>query len=163
MRAQAMPAPVRLAHELAPSLAGLDWAIGGSSLLWRLGIEPAPNDLDLVTTPAHFEPLCAALARRLGPGEHPPHEHYLSAHFLRFGTAATAVVDVMAGIRVRRGTELPVWQFEPRRTQHIDGLPWMPPSDWLTLYALFERPARVAQLQAYLSTLITPARDTPSA
>jgi hypothetical protein len=161
MTARRVPGPVVLAMALAPRLGGLDWAIGGSSLLWRLGIEPAPKDLDLVTTPAHFDPLCAALTRQLGPGERPPHDRYASAHFLRFGTTAGAGVDVMAGIRVRRGNELLPWHFDPRRTQAIDGLPWMPPSDWLTLYALFDRPAQVARLQAYLSTLATPDPATP--
>ncbi len=155
MTAPPVPAPVVLARDLAPQFGGLDWAIGGSSLMWRLGIEPAPTDLDLVTTPAHFDSLCAALAQRLGPGERPPHERYASAHFLRFDTAAGTAVDVMAGIRVRRGNELLPWHFDPGRTQHIDGLPWMPPSDWLTLYAWFDRPARVARLQAVLSTFPT--------
>jgi len=151
MTARVVPASVALAHTLAASLAGLDWAIGGSSLLWRLGIEPAPEDLDLVTTPAHFDPLCAALTRTLGRGARPPHDRFASTHFMRFGAASGAGVDVMAGIRVRRGEGAPPWHFDPGRTQQVDGLPWMAPGDWLELYTLFERPTRVAQLQAYLS------------
>jgi len=163
MTLRPLPPPVALAQALAPSLDGLDWAIGGSSLLWRLGIEPAPTDLDLVTTPAHFEALCAALARRFGPGVRPPHARYDSAHFQRFGSAAGAAVDVMAGVAVRRGSVRLPWHFEPQRSQHLDGLPWMAARDWLTLYALFERPARVAQLQAYLSSGAAPRQDSPTA
>jgi hypothetical protein len=57
----------------------------------------------------------------------------------------------MAGIAVESNGTLVHWAFDPLRTEHIDGLPWMRADDWLALYRLFDRPARVRQIEAYLA------------
>ncbi|MGL4574686.1 MAG: hypothetical protein ACRCV9_07850, partial [Burkholderiaceae bacterium] len=75
------PAPLALAHHIAPTLNGLQWAIGGSVLLHRLGLEAAPRDLDIVTTDQDFAPLCAQLAQQLQRIERTPHPRYVSQHF----------------------------------------------------------------------------------
>lgn len=74
------PAPVQLAGSLAPVMDGLEWGVGGSCLLWHLGLSSDPRDVELA-----------------------------------------------------------------------DGIPWMLATDWLHLYEMFERPARVAVLKRYLS------------
>jgi len=143
--------PLTLAQRLAPLLRDLDWAIGGSTLLHRLGIEPAPRDLDLVASIAHFPRVAAALGRELSPVAVDRHPHYVSGGFARFVGADGVTVEVMADIAVHRGHELVRWHFEPSRVEWIDGLPWMHAADWLELYRLFDRPARVAQLEAWLA------------
>jgi hypothetical protein len=142
--------PLRLAHTIAPHLAGLDWAIGGSTLLHHLGIEPAPVDLDIVVSTAHFAAADNKLVALFGTGFQPRHDNYQSEHFSRFTAVDGTQIDIMAGIAVLQGNELVTWTFEPKHTAMEDGLPWMRAQDWLTLYTLFNRPARVAQVAAYL-------------
>ena len=149
-----LPPPRELAALLAAPLAGRCWAIGGSTLLHHLGLEPAPADLDLVTPPAHFEPIAAVLAARFGPGQRPAHPRYRSAHFLRFD-AGGVPLDLMAGIAVHTGGALVHWHFDPLHIDHADGLPWMRATDWLALYTLFDRPARARQLEAWLAAPAT--------
>ena len=146
----ALPPARQLAASLAEPLAGLDWAIGGSTLLHQLGLEPAPADLDLVTTPEHFDRAAAVLAARFGPGERPAHPRFRSAHFVRHRAGGVAV-ELMAGIAVKSNDALVQWRFDPRRIDLVEGLPWMRADDWLALYRLFDRPARVRQLEAHLA------------
>jgi hypothetical protein len=148
------PAPLQLARALAAPLAGLDWAIGGSTLLHRLGLEPAPADLDIVTTPEHFAQVRACLEARLGTAHRPAHPRWRTVHFARFDARVElsgAPVDVMAGIAVQRGESLERFVFDARRIDRVDGLPWMRAADWLVLYRLFDRAARVQQLEAWLA------------
>ena len=146
-----MPPPLALAHALAPALAGLHWGIGGSCLLHHLGLEAAPRDLDIVTTPEHFEVLRQRVEGRLGPGQRPPHPDYRTRHFLQFVSPQGVGLDLLAGIAVRRGDGLASWHFDPASVQTDDGLPWMRVADWLQLYRLFGRSARVARLEAWLA------------
>ena len=146
------PTPLHLAHTIAPYLTGLDWAIGGSTLLHHLGLEPNPADLDIVVSAADFTKAEVKLAALFGEGLRPQHASYQSEHFARFKAADGTQIDIMAGIAVLRGNEVVTWHFEPQRTVIEAGLPWMRAQDWLTLYTLFNRPARAAQLAAYLST-----------
>lgn len=145
------PAPLAAARMLAPSLASLRWGIGGGTLLHHLGIEPVPVDLDIVVTKSHFDAVCAILVRLLGPAQRPQHPRFASARFARFRTSAGVGVDVMAGIAVDTEEGRQAWDWRPGRTVVADGLPWMLPEDWLHLYALFDRPERVAQLRCYLN------------
>jgi hypothetical protein len=145
------PAPLAAAHALAPLLAHCTWAIGGSTLLYHLGIEPAPRDLDIFTTAQDFARVQAALIEVCGPGHRPQHPRYASAQFAHFTTAQGVSIDLMADIAVRTGQGLQHWQFDPATIVDESGLPWMRAQDWLTLYALFDRPQRVAQLRAYLA------------
>lgn len=145
-----LPPPRALAATLAAPLAGRCWAIGGSTLLHHLGLEPAPVDLDIVTPPDQFEPIAAMLAARFGPGLRPAHPRFRSGHFMRFN-AGGVPLDLMADIAVQTGDALVHWHFDPLHIDHVDGLPWMRAADWLTLYTLFDRPARARQLEAWLA------------
>ena len=147
----ANPAPLYLARNIAPHLIGLDWAIGGSTLLHHLGIEPNPADLDIVVSTAHFKAAEGKLICLFGEGRQLQHASYQSEHFTRFKAADSTQIDIMAGIAVLQGNEVIPWHFEPQNTVIEAGLPWMQTQDWLVLYTLFNRPARVAQVQKYLT------------
>jgi len=151
VRAMSQPAPLVLALTLAPELIGLHWAIGGSALLYRLGIEETPDDLDIVTIPKHFDSLSERLSRHVGVGFRPEHATYRSEHFKRFTSSSGVTIDAMAGIKVFLGGRNIYWDFDPHRVDHRDGLPWMLAEDWIDLYALFQRPTRVAQLNEFLA------------
>lgn len=142
--------PLLLAHEIAGSLASLRWGIGGSLLLFRLGLVAAPRDLDIVTTIEDFGELSARLSLLFGAGRPAPHPTYASIHFSRFVAADDSSIDVMAGVRVRGPAGLVHWHFNPETVAEVDGLPWMRAEDWLRLYELFERPERVRLLAEYL-------------
>ena len=142
---------LNIAQTIAPHLAGLDWAIGGSTLLHHLGIEAEPVDLDIVVSTAHFRAAENKLAAIFGTGLQPRHDNYQSEHFSRFTAPDGTQIDIMAGIAVLQGNEVVTWQFEPKHTVIEAGLPWMRAQDWLALYTLFNRPARVAQLQTYIT------------
>lgn len=146
-----VPRPLALAQEIAPSLAGMHWGIGGSLLLWKLGLEAEPRDLDIMTTAEHFESVSQRIAQRLGEGVRTPHATFQSTHFARFDSAAAVSVDLFADVRVKRSDELVSWNFDPQRIEHWRGLPWMLPGDWLELYELFDRPERVKALREYLA------------
>jgi hypothetical protein len=161
VRAMGRPAPLVLALLLAPELIGLHWAIGGSTLLYSLGIEKAPRDLDIVTTPEHFDALDERLTRNVGLGFRPEHETYRSDHFNRFTSCSGVTVDVMAGINVLVGGRNICWDFDPQRIVQRDGLPWMSAQDWLDLYKLFQRTTRVAQLNEFLIASTTDEQQSP--
>lgn len=146
-----LPPPVRLAHELAPTLRGLDWGIGGSSLLWKLGLAAEPQDLDLVTTAAHFQDVQRRIAVTLGDGVSVSHPHYKSRFFTRFASHAAVAVDLFADVRVETPEGISQWSFDPTDIYLQQGLPWMLPTDWMTLYTLFDRPKQVDALQRYLA------------
>jgi hypothetical protein len=144
------PPPVRLAQDLAPHLRGLDWGIGGSSLLWKLGLAEAPRDLDLVTTVAHFPEVRRIISQTLGEGSVTPHPVYRSRCFARFASMGPVPVDLFAEVRVETANGILEWAFDPARLELIDNLPWMRAEDWVQLYKLFDRPARVKALTDYL-------------
>jgi hypothetical protein len=140
-----------LAERIAPLLAGTDWGIGGSLLLWKLGLEAAPNDLDIMTTAANFNAVSQHLRKVFGTGVRTPHPAFRSAHFARFSTDLGVSIDLFAGVRVKRGDQSLSWEFDPQSVAEWRGLPWMRPADWLELYELFDRPARVSALREYLA------------
>lgn len=144
------PPPLALAWQLAPLFSGLRCGIGAGTLLHRLGLEPAPADLDLVCAPGDFRALVARLETRLERQEPPWHPRYRTAGFARLVSGEGVQVEVMAGIEVATGGTVTPWHFDPDRVAWSAGLPWMDPQDWLVLYRLFDRPARVAQLEAFL-------------
>ncbi len=145
------PPPLILAKEIAPLLVDLHWGIGGSLLLWKLGLETSPNDLDIMTTAAHFESVSQRIARRFGGGVRTPHPTFRSAYFARFETDGPASIDLFADVRVKKSDELACWNFDPQAVEYWRGLPWMMPASWLELYELFDRPERVRALRAYLA------------
>jgi len=146
-----LPPPLRLAQDLAPTLLGLDWGIGGSSLLWRLGLAEAPRDLDLVTTAADFPEVRRLISLKLGDGSDTPHPVYRSRYFARFAPTGPVSVDLFAEVRVERSDGILEWAFDPATLELRDGLPWMRAEDWVQLYKLFDRPMRVKALTDYLA------------
>jgi hypothetical protein len=147
------PAPLDTARAIAPALAGLDWGIGGSLLMWRLGIESAPRDLDIMTTASDFATVCERLSTIYGTAYDSPHPTYRSAFFARFGPTGPAPIDVFADVKVETVRGLAGWCFDPARVEREENLPWMYADDWVELYELFARPSRVRALKDYLSTL----------
>jgi len=146
----ASPLPLILAEEIAPLLAGLDWGIGGSLLLWKLGLEAEPRDLDIMTTAEHFHSVSHRLAKKLGEGARTPHSTFHSVCFAKFDSPAGTSIDLFAEVRVTKNEKTSSWSFDPRGVEYWHGLPWMLPSAWLELYALFDRPERVRALRTFL-------------
>jgi len=131
-------------------LAGMHWGIGGSLLLWKLGLESRPRDLDLMTTAEHFGPVSQRIAQKLGEGVRTPHPNFRSTCFARFKSRGSAPVDLFADVRVERNGKVESWSFDPRHLENWRGLPWMLPTQWLELYKLFDRPKRVRALESFL-------------
>ena len=146
-----LPPPVRLAQDLAPILRGLDWGIGGSSLLWSLGLADAPRDLDLVTTAAHFPEIHRLISLKLGEASNPSHPTYRSRFFARFAPEGPVSVDLFAGVRIESSSGVAEWTFQSANLEVRDDLPWMRAEDWLHLYQLFDRPTQVKALRDYLA------------
>jgi len=146
-----LPPPVRLAQELAPTLRGLDWGIGGSSLLWSLGLADAPRDLDLVTTAAHFPEMHRLISLKLGEASSPSHPTYRSRYFARFAPKGPVPVDLFAEVRVETSNGVAEWAFQSANLDVRDNLPWMRAEDWLHLNQLFDRPMQVQALRDYLA------------
>jgi hypothetical protein len=144
------PPPLVLVQELAPLLAGLQWGIGGSLLLYNLKLVTDPHDLDIVTTPEDFPELQKRLTAFLGASIPIDHQTYASTHFSRFTSPHGVTLDLMAGIRVRTSAGFKSWEFNPRTVLIANGLPWMQAPDWLELYEMFDRPERVTLLSNYL-------------
>jgi hypothetical protein len=142
---------LRLARAIAPRVSQYVWAIGGTTLLFRLGISTdPPRDLDTFTTPEDFPHVAEILKNLYGAGTRPASESYVSEHFLTFTATDGTQIDLMAGAAVMQAGKRITWDFDPTRIDVIDGLPWMQLEDWQTLYALFDRPHRVAQIEQYL-------------
>jgi hypothetical protein len=147
------PEPVALARELATRLEGLTWGIGGSVLMWRLGLEASPRDLDIVTTSAHFTTMRERIASVLGPGVGAPHPRFRSTHFVRFENPGFVPVDLFADVKVETHVGIESWSLDEKRIEMLDGLPWTRARDWLELYRMFDRRARVEVLETYLSAI----------
>ena len=60
-------------------------------------------------------------------------------------------VDLFAEVRVETSSGFLEWAFDPAVLELRDGLPWMRAEDWVQLYQLFNRPARVKALTDYLA------------
>ncbi|MGP9802757.1 hypothetical protein [Rheinheimera sp. NSM] len=140
-------------QQLCTMLQPLQFGVGGSCLLWQLGLENTPNDIDIVCTEQDFARICQLLSVRFTPQTTPAHAEYVSAHFACFNREGWPDIEVMAGIAVKQGDAVTNWQFNPQRCHWQDSICWMPPADWLQLYQLFNRPQRVAQLRRYLVQL----------
>jgi hypothetical protein len=154
-----VPPPIRLAQDLAPTLRGFDWGIGGSSLLWSLGIADAPRDLDLVTTAAHFPEMHRLISLKLGETSSPSHPTYRSRYFARFAPKDLVSVDLFADVRVETAEGVAEWAFQSANLEVRDNLPWMRAEDWLHLYQLFDRPAQVKALRDYLAEVRSRSAD----
>jgi hypothetical protein len=140
-------------QQLCALLQPFQFGIGGSCLLWQLGLESAPNDIDIVCAEADFAAICAALNASFSLQQVVPHPLYTSAHFCRFSRSGWPDIELMAGITVTQQQQQTHWTFVPQRCHWQQGICWMPPADWLQLYQLFNRSERVAQLRRYLVQL----------
>lgn len=141
--------PLDVARAVAPRLEGVPWAIGGSVLLRRLGLDVRPHDLDLVTTVAAFDAVAARLRERYGAGTRPPHDTARSVGFVRFPRGAGPGIDLMAGVRTDVAAE-EAWDLDPAGIEQVDGLPWSSAADWLALYTRLGRGDRAAALRRHL-------------
>jgi hypothetical protein len=138
------PPPLLLAHEIFPLIADLQWGIGGSLLLYHLGLPAEPRDLDIVSTLEDFGQINTRLALALGPPTPAPHPSYVSIGFSRFLAGSGVSLDLMAGVRVRTTEGSCVdWHFDPQTVTYAEGLPWMQATDWVDLYTIFNRPEQV--------------------
>tara|TARA_R110002126_G_scaffold12196_26_gene53273 strand:- start:9722 stop:10192 length:471 start_codon:yes stop_codon:yes gene_type:complete len=140
-------------QQLCQRLKPWQFGIGGSCLLWHLGVELAPNDIDVICSADDFDAICHTLATEHQLQPRPAHSHYASTHFARFSRAGWPDIEIMAGVAVKHGDTINHWQFNPQRCHWQNNICWMPPADWLALYQLFDRPERVAQLRHYLVKL----------
>ncbi|MBV2130366.1 DUF4269 domain-containing protein [Arsukibacterium indicum] len=140
-------------QQLCELLRPLQFGVGGSCLLWQLGLETSPNDIDIVCSEDDFAAICNKLAAEFQLQERPAHSEYCSSHFARFSRQGWPDIELMAGIAVKQGDSISRWQFNPQRCHWQNSVCWMPPADWLQLYQLFNRPQRVVQLRHYLVQL----------
>jgi hypothetical protein len=120
--------------------------------MWKLGLEAAPRDLDVVSTSGDFAAICERISKRLGPAASIPHATYQSKHFARFASNGPVSMDVFADVNVRTPQGNLSWAFDPASVMVKDGLPWMRASDWVDLYTLFDRPQRAQVLRNYLAS-----------
>lgn len=145
-----VPSAIAVAHDIAPLLRGTSWGIGGSALLYELGLGIQPNDLDIVVTEVDFAEVVSRLRCKIGEFHRPANHRYVSMHFARFRAPSGVELDAMAGIMVARPSGPVRWRFDPSSVEIRAGLPWMRASQWLELYELFDRPERVRLLRAHL-------------
>lgn len=146
-------------QQLCSLLQPFQFGVGGSCLLWHLGLDTQPNDIDVVCTEADFVAICTVLASGFQRQPITEHPQYVSAHFARFSRADWPDIELMAGIAVKQHDRLIHWSFTPQHCHWQNKVCWMPPSDWLQLYQLFDRPQRVAQLRRYLVQLRLSSSD----
>ena len=129
-----------------------DWGIGGSLLLVEQQLQQDFRDIDLVCTEAAFVAVDRVLSAIATPLDMTPHPQYCSRYFRRYQHASGLVIELMAGIAVRKSSGLlQYWRFDATTARLQYGLRWMTLEDWLVLYQLFERPEKVALLQAALT------------
>ncbi|MDP5185838.1 MAG: hypothetical protein NWQ30_01575 [Alishewanella sp.] len=135
-------------------LADKQFGVGGSCLLWQLGLVDKPTDIDLVCTEADFAAISALLTNAGYQAQAIKSDPmYATAKFSHFTYAGGRSIDLMAGIAVRKDNGVSAFTFHPERCRWQDGICWMPPADWLHIYQLFGRSERVAQLRQYLVQL----------
>jgi hypothetical protein len=140
--------------QLCALLQQCHFGIGGSCLLWQLGFDVTPNDIDIVCTEADFSVITELLgAEGYQQQIVPAQAEFATAYFARWQRSGSYSIDVMAGIAVRRQDQLIHWAFTPQHCHWQNGICWMPPADWLQLYQLFNRPQRVALLRQHLVKL----------
>lgn len=143
---------LELARDTARTLDGLVWAIGGSVLLGRIGLEPRPNDLDIVTSNEDYAEAFERLTMRFGRPMEGAGDSRLSEEFARFTDSQGNNIDLVAFIG-RPDFESPIFFALTRdKIEFVDSLPWMRPEDWLLIYSIFERPHRVTQLKYYFDS-----------
>jgi hypothetical protein len=155
----AEPLPITVARELHRHTAGLCWAVGGSAMMFLRGVtDVAPADLDSFTTHTDFAQTSARFEKLIGPGVRPTHDRYASDHFSTFSHPLGVQIDLIAGAAAMRDGIRQPWTFDPTRIEMVKDLPLMPLEDWRALYVLFDRPHRVAQIDAFVTRRAEPHR-----
>ncbi len=94
--------------------------------------------------------MAGILGAQFGAGTRKQSAVYVSDYFLTFTAADGTEIDLMAGAAVMKAGDRVCWEFDPNRIDFDDGLRWMRLEDWQTLYALFDRPHRISQIEQYL-------------
>jgi len=140
-------------QQLSALLKPYSFGIGGSCLLWQLGLENNPDDIDVVCREEDFAAICTRLASYYQPAPVVANKQFATRHFARFSQPGQRDIELMAGIAVRQGEQIISWQFHPERCYWQNDICFMPASDWLELYTLFNRPQRVEILRRYLAGL----------
>ncbi len=129
-----------------------DWGIGGSLLLVEQQLQKDFRDIDLVCAEAVAQVLDSAIQQVAAPLATTPHPRYCSRFFRRYQHSSGLIIELMAGIQVQSQVDvaehLPPWPFDPATVTRRHGLPWMALRDWLVLYQWFDRPEKVALIQA---------------
>ncbi|WP_423187847.1 hypothetical protein ACO1PK_06435 [Alishewanella sp. d11] len=138
-------------QQLSALLQPFPFGIGGSCLLWQLGLEAQPGDIDVVCREEDFDTICRLLAQHYQPEAVTLHADFVTRHFARFSQSGARDIELMAGIAVLQQGQLIEWTFHPERCFWQDNMCFMPASDWLELYGLFNRPKRVETLKRYLA------------
>ena len=134
----------------APQLAGLSWAIGGSTLLQQLGLVDEPRDLDLITTAEDFAAVKALLLQHASDITPPPHPLYATRHFARLQTADGLEIDLIAGLAIRLDKGQFRWPFDASAVWQADGLNWCMAEDWALLYRLMGYSEQTEALDEWL-------------
>lgn len=136
----------QLSHLLKP----YPFGVGGSCLLWQLGLENNPGDIDVVCREQDFDSICERLAQHYRPEAVNFNPDFVTRHFARFSQPGARDIELMAGIAVLQQGKPIEWTFHPERCYWQNDICFMPASDWLELYGLFNRPKRVETLKQYL-------------
>ena len=89
--------------------------------MWKLGLESAPHDLDVMTDAEHFPVVSARISQMFGPGQAAPHPRYRSGFFRPFNGRGVPV-DLMADVRVQTVEGLVSWDFDTESIAIDDGL-----------------------------------------
>lgn len=137
-------------QQISALLKPYSFGIGGSCLLWQLGLENNPGDIDVVCCEEDFAVICTILASYYQPAPVVANKQFATRRFARFSQPGQRDIELMAGIAVRQGGKIISWQFQPERCYWQNDICFMPASDWLELYTLFNRPQRVETLRRYL-------------
>lgn len=137
----------------------IQWAFGGSSLLYYIGIPLTPRDLDVVVAKRDIEKACSVLVEEgaVLKAEKLSDDEFLTEKFYTLFWDGVEI-DLMAvpGIRKNERTYIMDFDFKgPWKWVEDEGhevkIPLCDPEDWLTYYSLMNhREIRVSQLKTYL-------------
>lgn len=126
------------------SKAGITWAIGGSWVLKRHGIDTARNDIDIITTTADFDKADAILSSMGTRRAHEPHAVFKSLKYAKFGINGYEV-DLIACFQIVHDQGVYTYDFSKRSISLIDSfsrgtINYTSLEDWYILYLLMGRP-----------------------
>lgn len=135
----------------------IQWAFGGSSLLYYIGIPLTPRDLDVVIAKKDIEKAKIVLmdsGAELKEERHSDNE-FLTEKFYTF-MWDDVEIDLMAVPGIRKGEETFIMPFDQKGPwkwveEGGEKIALCDPEDWLIYYSLMaNRETRVSQLKGYL-------------